>query len=51
MTNDDSRIGAAILGLFAAINICRKEGYDVYAVLKMVEKQCEAWGVLVEDKQ
>lgn len=28
MSNERSKIGAAILGMFAAIKICRTEGYE-----------------------
>jgi hypothetical protein len=46
VSNSDSQLGAAILGLFGAIKICRREGYDVRAVLDVVEKQTEEWGLL-----
>ena len=48
MANNDPQLGAAILGLFGAIKICRREGYDVRAVLDIVEKQTEEWGSLPE---
>ena len=48
MANNDPQLGAAILGLFGAIKICRREGYDVRAVLDIVEKQTEEWGLLPE---
>ena len=48
MTTNDPQLGAAILGLFGAIKICRREGYDVRAVLDIVEKQTEEWGLLPE---
>ena len=48
MTNHDTQLGAAILGLFGAIKICRRECYDVRAVLDIVEKQTEEWGLLPE---
>ena len=48
MTTNDPQLGAAILGLFGAIKICRREGYDVRAVLDIVEKQAEEWGLLPE---
>ena len=43
-----SQVVAAILGLFAAIKICRREGRDVHAILVMVEKQTDEWGLLPE---
>lgn len=48
MASNDPQLGAAILGLFGAIKICRREGYDVRAVLDIVEKQTEEWGLLPE---
>ena len=48
MANNDPQLGAAILGLFGAIKICRREGHDVRAVLDIVEKQTEEWGLLPE---
>lgn len=46
--NERSKIGAAILGMFAAIKICRAEGYEPADVLRLVEHQTEAWGLLPE---
>jgi len=46
--NERSKIGAAILGMFAAIKICRAEGYDPVEVLRLVERQTEQWGLLPE---
>lgn len=46
--SERSKIGAAILGMFAAIKICRAEGYEPADVLRLVEKQTEAWGLLPE---
>jgi hypothetical protein len=48
MSNESSKIGAAILGMFAAIKICRAEGYEPADVLRLVEQQTEAWGLLPE---
>lgn len=42
----ETKIGSAILGLFAAIKICRREGYDVIEILRLVEQQTEQWGLL-----
>ena len=46
MADDDSKISAAILGLFAAIKICRREGYNPIELLRLVETKCEEWGLL-----
>lgn len=46
--SERSKIGAAILGMFAAIKICRAEGYEPADVLRLVEQQTEAWGLLPE---
>lgn len=43
-----SKIGSAILGMFAAIKICRAEGYEPADVLRLVERQTEEWGLLPE---
>ena len=43
-----SKIGSAILGIFAAIKICREEGYEPADVLRLVERQTEEWGLLPE---
>ena len=43
-----SKIGSAILGMFAAIKICRAEGYEPADVLQLVERQTEEWGLLPE---
>ena len=51
MSNNDSQLGAAILGLFGAIKICRREGYDVRAVLDIVEKNADEWGLLPERRE
>lgn len=32
----ETRIGAAILGMFAAVQICRDEGYDPRDLLELV---------------
>ena len=45
-----SKIGSAILGLFAAIKICRDEGYEPSDVLELVERQTEEWGLLPEKR-
>lgn len=50
MPNDRSKIGSAILGMFAAIKICRSEGYEPDEVLRLVEKQTEEWGLLPEKR-
>lgn len=46
--SERSKIGAAILGMFAAIKICRAEGYEPADVLQLVERQTEEWGLLPE---
>ena len=46
MTKHESKIGAAILGLYAAIKICSDEGYDVHEVLRMVHKQVLEWDLI-----
>jgi len=48
MNDERSKIGAAILGMFAAIKICRAEGYDPVEVLQRAERQTEEWGLLPE---
>lgn len=50
MPSDRSKIGAAILGMFAAIKICRSEGYEPAEVLRLVETQTEQWGLLPEKR-
>ena len=37
---EHSKIGAAILGLYAAIKICRDEDYDWLEVANLVENEC-----------
>lgn len=37
-----TKISAAILGLFAAVKICRDEGFDVRDVLGIVEREVDA---------
>jgi hypothetical protein len=49
--SDESKIGAAILGLYAAIKICKREGYDVKAVLDMVASHVDEWDKLEESRQ
>jgi hypothetical protein len=41
-------IESAIVGLFAAIKICRRLGYDPAEVLRIVEQMTEEWGLLPE---
>lgn len=51
MIKDKSKIGAAILGLYAAIKICSDEGYDVHEVLRMVHKQVLEWDLMPKQKE
>jgi hypothetical protein len=47
MKNDSEKnLGSAIVGLFAAIKICRRLGYDPAEVLRLVEQMTEEWGLL-----
>jgi hypothetical protein len=39
-------IESAIMGLFAAIKICRRLGYDPAEVLRIVEQMTDEWGLL-----
>jgi hypothetical protein len=49
MTIDpDKHLGSAIMGLFAAIKICRRLKYDPAEVLRIVEQMTEEWGLLPE---
>jgi hypothetical protein len=36
------------MGLFAAVKICRRLGYDPAEVLRIVEQMTEEWGLLPE---
>lgn len=49
MTKEESKIEAALLGLFAAVKICRREGYDPHKLLELVEQKADEWGLLVEE--
>lgn len=50
MSDDNSKIGAAILGLYAAIAICDEEGYPVEDILAMVKRHMEDWGQIKKSK-
>ena len=45
-TDYETNLGAAILGMFAAIKICRKNGIEPEQLLRIVERQTEEWGLL-----